>query len=240
MKTSTLFITSAVIVILIGLVACNFSLKASFLNGDYKNPFYGLEFISVTNIKEVELGSANRIVIGIQQGKAEGIWMRDRVKNKVTWSRKGNTIKIDLTDEAKESGFRIWDNDLVLVASNVNKFTSRPYFGNAAEEKSGRISGRTDINGFQQDSIRLDLGKFTSATLDRMKVTKLDALIGDKDQGASLSLAQENSFDAAVFHIPGKGILYLSDPKIVKTNYNITELATVSLNGKVLQAIDKN
>lgn len=240
MKSSTLFITSAVIVILIGLIAFNFSLKASFLNGDYKNPFYGLEFTSVRDIKEVELGSANRIVIRLQQGKTEGLWMRDRVKNKVIWSRTGNIISIDLNKEAKESGFRIWDNELVLVTSAIYKVTSRSYFINAEEEKNGHIMGRTDLIGFQQDSIHLDLGKFTAANLDHIKATKLHALIGEKNQEASLYLTPDNSFDNVVFDIPGKGMLYLSDPNIVKTHYIISELATVSLNGKPLKAIDRH
>lgn len=37
MKTSTMFILAAVVATFIGLTAYNFSLKASFLKGDYKN-----------------------------------------------------------------------------------------------------------------------------------------------------------------------------------------------------------
>lgn len=238
MKTSTMFIIAAVVATFIGLTAYNFSLKASFLNGDYKNPFYGFTFTSVKDVNEVELQSANRITIRIQQGKTSGLWLKDRLKGNVVWTKNRNTIKIDLTKEAKDNGFQIWDNELILIMPDAVKFTTRAYIRDKEEEKRAHISGNINISGFQQDSILLDLGKFTSTFLDKLKVGKLNAVIGNKDQGnASLVLSSANQINTAAFEIPGSGSLDLMDPNITKTHYTISDQATVSLNGKALQAI---
>lgn len=238
MKTSTMFIIAAVVATFIGLTAYNFSLKASFLKGDYKNPYYGLTFNQVQDVNRVELLSANRITIRIQQGKTAGLWLRDRLKGNLVWTKNGNTIKIDLTKEAKDNGFQIWDNELILVMPNTVKLTSRAYHKDKEEEKRANISGSINISGFQQDSMQLDLGRYTRTFLDKLKVNKLNALIGNKEQGnASLVLSSANQINTAAFDIPGSGSLDLMDPNITKTHYTISDQATVSLNGKALQAI---
>nr|WP_068890904.1 hypothetical protein [Pedobacter panaciterrae] len=238
MKTSTMFILAAVVATFIGLTAYNFSLKASFLKGDYKNPFNGLAFTSVKDVNEIDLQSANRITIRIQQGKTAGLWLRSRLKGNLVWTKNGNALKIDLTKEAKDNGFQIWDNELILVMPNAVKLTSRAYIKDKEEEKRARISGNINISGFEQDGMQLDLGKYTSAFLDKLKVGKLNALIGNKDKGdASLVLSSANQISTATFEIPGSGSLDLMDPNITKTHYTISDQATVSLNGKALQAI---
>lgn len=238
MKTSTMFIIAAVVATFIGLTAYNFSLKASFLKGDYKNPYYGLTFNAVKDVNEVELQSANRMTIRIEKGKTPGLWLRDRLKGNLVWTKNGNTIKIDLTKTAKDDGFQIWDNELILIMPSTVKLTSRAYHKDKEEEKRPNSSGRINISGFQQDAMELDLGKYTNAFLDKLKVGKLNAMIGNKDKGnASLVITSANQIGTAAFDIPGEGSLDLMDPNITKTQYSISDKATVSLNGKALQAI---
>jgi len=241
MKTSTMFIVAAVVATFIGLTAYNFTLKASFLKGDYKNPFNGLTFNSVKDVNEVELQSANRITIRIQQGKTTGLWLRDRLKGNLVWTKDGNTLKINLTKAAKDGGFQIWDNELILIIPTATKLTSRAYHKDKEEEKRANISGGINISGFEQEAMQLDLGKYTSAFLDKIKVDKLNAQIGNKDQGrASLVISSANQITTADFNIPGEGSLDLMDPNITKTHYTLSDKATVSLNGRALQAIKVN
>jgi len=236
-----MFIVAAVVATFIGLTAYNFSLKASFLKGDYKNPFNGLTFSSVKDVSEVELQSANRMTIRIQQGKAAGLWLRDRLKGNLVWTKDGNTLKIDLTKSAKDGGFQIWDNELILIIPSTVKLTSRAYHKDKEEEKRPNTSGSINISGFKQEAMQLDLGKYTRVFLDKIKVDKLNALIGNKDQGgASLVISSANQINTADFNIPGEGSLDLMDPNITKTHYTLSDKATVSLNGRALQAIKVN
>lgn len=237
MKLSTIFIITAIIITLICLAVFNFDLKASFLRGDYKNPFYGLEYNAVKQTNSLEIAAANKISIRVEQGKKEGLWLADRIKGKLVWSKEGNVLKIDLTAEAKEGDFEVYGHELILVTQNISKIITHPYFEKAYPNKL-RYQGNVSIYGFQQDSLTLDLGPSIFAYLDKMKLSVLNAVIGDQKLGNSnLTLSNRNEIRSASFNIPGESSLELQNPSIIKTNYTVTDKATVSLSGKVVQPL---
>ncbi|PTS95501.1 hypothetical protein DBR11_21205 [Pedobacter sp. HMWF019] len=239
MRTSTILIITAVIITLICLAAYNFNLKASYLRGDYKNPFYGLEYNAVKNINALEIESANKISIRVEQGKTEGLWIRDRIKDKLVWSKVGGVLKIDLTKEAKESDFHVNGQELILITPNMYKIVAHPYIIKTNQD-GWNYEGYIGIAGFHQDSLTLDLGSAIYASLDQMQLSTLNAVVGDQKNGnTNLVLSNTNEIKSAVFNIPGKSKLELQNPTIVKTNYIVTDKATVSLNGKALQALNQ-
>jgi len=239
MRTSTILIITAVIITLICLAAYNFNLKASFLSGDYKNPFYGLEYNTVKNINTLHVESANKIAIAVQPGKTEGLWVRDRVKGKLVWTKEGNALKIDLTKEAKESDFQVNSGEIILITPNIYKVVAHPYI--EKENHGGRnYQGYIGISGFSQDSLALDLGSAMYVNLDKMQLLTLNAVIGDQKNGnTNLVLSSANEIRSAIFNIPGESKLDLQSPSIVKTSYILSNKATVSLNGKALQPLNQ-
>jgi hypothetical protein len=54
---------------MISLTAYNFTLRASYLNGDYKNPYYGLAFNPVKKISNLHVGSATIFNSALFRGK---------------------------------------------------------------------------------------------------------------------------------------------------------------------------
>lgn len=233
-------IISAIAIILISLTVYNFTLKASYRNGDYKNPFYGLSYNPIKNVSQIELNSSNKIACDIRQGKKSGIYLSTRAKDKVIWSVEKEGLKIDLTDEAKRADFVVYDDDLVIVLNNLERISAKPYFRTGEKWEQGRLFGHIGISGFRQDSIDVDLGISSSAVLDSISVGNLNASIGAHGKGVSSLQLHSGTFGKAVFKIPGSGKLELLDPKITKSEYHLSNEATVSLNGKSLRIIEEN
>jgi hypothetical protein len=238
MKTSTMLITSAVIIILISLVAYNFSLRASYLKGDYKNPYYGLEFTPVQGINELSAASSNHMVINVNHGKKEGIWMSDRVKDKIVFKESNGILSIDLSKAAKDDEFKVFNKDLILVINKPVKITTTPYF-KVPEYENSYIFGKIILNNFQQDSLIVDLGKSGAVILDNLHLKKLKALVG-KDKGSANLVLSAGTYHSADFNIPGKGKIELLNPVITQTRYDVSDAATVTLNGGPLKIINKN
>lgn len=239
MKNSTIMIISAIAIILISLTAYNFNLRASYRNGDYKNPFYGLDYNAIGNTSKVELNCSNNIQCQIRQGKKNGIYLSERAKGKVCWSIENGILKINLTDAAKKSDFMVYNDDMIIVLPSLEHFGAKPYFSSEAAEQVGRLYGKVTISGFKQDLMAVDLGAFSSVVLDSLYVGKLSASIGLKGKKHSRLSLNSGTFGTAVFGIPGGGSLELFDPQITKTEYHISRQATVILNGKPLQAIEQ-
>ncbi|CAH0264608.1 MULTISPECIES: hypothetical protein [unclassified Pedobacter] len=240
MKNSNIMIISAIAIILISLTVYNFTLRASYRNGDYKNPFYGLNYNPVNSVSQIELNSSNKIACYIRQGKKSGIYLSDRAKDKVIWSVGQDGLKIDLTDEAKRADFVVYDDDLVIVLNNLVRISTKPYFRTGEKWEQGRLFGHIGISGFREDSMDIDLGASSSAVLDSISVGRLNASIGEQGKGVSSLQLHAGIFDKAVFKIPGAGKLELLDPQITKSEYHLSNAATVSLNGKSLQIIKEN
>jgi len=240
MKNSNIMIISAIAIILISLTVYNFTLKASYRNGDYKNPFYGLSYNQIKKVSKIELDCSNKITCYIRQGKNSGIYLSARAKDKVIWSVEQGSLKIDLSDEAKRVDFMVYNDDLVIVLNNLERISTKPYFRTGEKWEHARLSGQIGISGFRQDSMDVDLGISSSAVLDSISVGSLHALIGVHGKGVSSLQLHSGTFGKAVFKIPGSGKLELLDPKITKSEYHLSNEATVTLNGKSLRIIEEN
>jgi hypothetical protein len=241
MKTSTTLIIAAAGIMLAGLILYNFSLKASFDNGDYKNRYYGLKFTPLTNLNEIHVESANKIAVQIEKGSKEGIWIKEKTSDKLKWAVTGGVLNINLTDKAKKDGDRIYQQDIIIVAKQIDKVITHPYFANAEEEKSAYISGSIGVKGFHQDQMDLILDNSTMLDLSKTTLNTLNAKIGLKPVGsATLNITTDNNIKTAVFSIPGAGNLSLLNPTIIKTNYQLSDKATVTLNGSPLKMLSQS
>eukprot|EP01012_Entosiphon_sulcatum_P046261 TRINITY_DN62076_c0_g1_i1.p1 TRINITY_DN62076_c0_g1~~TRINITY_DN62076_c0_g1_i1.p1 ORF type:complete len:256 (+),score=4.28 TRINITY_DN62076_c0_g1_i1:38-805(+) len=239
MKNSTIMIISAIAIILISLTAYNFNLRASYRNGDYKNPFYGLYYNPIRNVSKIELNCSNNIQCQIRQGKKNGVYLSERAKDKVCWSIENGILKVGLTDVARKSDFMVYNDDMIIVLPGLEQFEAKPHFSSEALQQAGRSYGKAIISGFIQDSMLVNIGVSSSAVLDSLRVGKLNVSIGQNGKSHSHLSLNSGTFGTAVFKIPGSGSLELLDPQITKTEYHISREATVSLNGKPLQAIEK-
>lgn len=241
MKLSTIFIIATAVVSLGMLTAYNVSLKASYQKGGYKDRFNEMEFSSVKGLTAVQINAANKLAINIEKGGKEGLWIRDRIKSFVKISRAGATLTIDLTDEGKKRNLNRNDDDIILFSNTLSTISTIPYFTKEEDEAGWRYDdGDIRINGLKVDALNLLIGKFTSIYMNHVKTGTLKATVGEAGTGeAGLTVDSANEIAFADLSVPGKSKISLLNPKIVKTRYNLSDSATVTLNGTALEGMKK-
>jgi hypothetical protein len=241
MKTSTTLIIVAAGIMLASLILYNYSLKASYNNGDYKNRYYGLKFAPLKNLNEIHVESANKMAVQIEQGAKEGIWIKEKIADKLKWTVTGGVLNINFTDNAKKDEDRIYGQNIIIVSKKIDRVITHSYFTSVEEEKNGYTSGSIGVNGFRQDNMDLILDNSTLLDLSKTTLNTLNAKIGLKSTGsATLNITSDNNINTAVFSIPGAGTLTLMNPTIVKTSYQLSDEATVTLNGSPLKMLSQN
>ncbi|MBC8987473.1 hypothetical protein H9X96_17025 [Pedobacter sp. N36a] len=238
MKTSNMLIVAAIIVTLGMLTTYNFSLKAAYQAGEYKNRFHNSEFTEFKNIETLNVTAANLMAIVVEPGQKEGIWVRNRIKDRLVLKQDGTTLTIGLTDEARKTSRSTGADDIVLVLNSLNKLDTKAFFLDKTEVTDGRrYGGEVALRGIKATNLELQLGSGTAVSMDKVILKNLKAVVGAEGDAAVLDLNTANEIEFADFEVPGASRLSLNNPKIVKTRYNLSDNATVTLNGAALQVI---
>ena len=235
MKKSTIMITAAVLVILGSLTAFNIKIKQIYLTGSYKSRFNGMDFTPLNGLENIDIQNANKLGIKIEQGEKEGIWIGKTSKDIHQLDFHDHTLKMGFSEEAKKNGYYSWD-EVVIITKNLKKVKTMPYISNP--EDANNITGTLEIKGYQIKNLDLQVGLGGTFFLYKMQMDTLNAIVGDEKNGkAALYISSDTKINTANLNVPGKSTLTLADPKITKAVYNLSDSATVSLNGKMVQLI---
>lgn len=234
MKVSTILIIAAVSASVIALTAFNLMQKSFYQGGEWKNRFYGMEYVPLKGITDIELADAEKMQVNIEKGDKEGLYIRETSKEHVTWTKDGNKLKFEVTKKAK-SGAPFRNEDFVLVLRQIDHLKTSPYVPLKFQKEYPRAE--VTIQGFKQNYLQLDLGKQGAVKLEQMDLDSLSATIGNTEGKASLRIQEDSKIRKAEFTIPGESGLILNNPNITKATYNVSDKATVMLNGNALQVL---
>lgn len=234
MKTSSILILAAVAVTVLAITAFNLHQKGIYDKGEWRKRFYGMEFIAMKNISEINLPDADKFNLIIEKGEKEGMYLYPESKEHVQWSQQGNNLKLEVTKQSKE-GAPFRNRDLVLILKNINYLKTRQYVPIKFQKSYG--PGEITISGFKTGSLKLDIGNRSNVVIDKTELDSLQASIGEAEGDSRLSIKKDNKINTAIFNIPGKSDLTLMNPNIVKTSYQLSDQATVTLNGQALQVL---
>lgn len=238
MKTSNMLIIAALIISLGMITTYNFSLKAAYEAGNYKNRFNESEFTEIKNIKTLNVADANLISIVVEAGQKEGIWIRKRVKDRLVLKQNGEVFTIGLTDKAKEDNRRTGYDDIVLFTNSLNKLKTTAFWPVGEKKTRENVyGGEVSLKGLRTDNFDINVSSSTTVSVNKMVLKTLKAVVGGEKGTALLNLDSANQIEYADFEILGASHLSLSNPKIVKTRYDLSDKATVTLNGAALQEI---
>jgi len=234
MKTSSILILTAVAITVLAITAFNLNQKSIYNKGEWRKRFYGMEFIAMKNISNIDMPDADKFNLTIERGDKEGLYIDPESKEHVQWSQQGNNFKLEVTKKSKE-GAPFRNRDLVLVLKNINHLKTRQYV--PLKFQKSYDAGEITISGFKTGSLKLDIGNRSNVTINQTELDTLQATIGEKEGDSRLSIGKDNKINSAAFIIPGKSDLTLMNPNIVKTSYQLSDQATVTLNGQALRAL---
>lgn len=238
MKSSNILITTSIAICFVMLITYNFSLKASYKTGSYKNRFNDSEFTVTKDVNDLTVNDANLIDMTVETGAKEGLWIREHVKNQIVIKHTGNKMSISLTDEAKKKRVSFHTDDLVLVTNSLNKLTTNGYFDKTKSTPDiYRYGGAVNLIGLKADRLDLEIGNLTGVYLSRLTIGNLNAVVGATSGYATLDVNTSNQIESADFKVPGPGKLTIGNPKITKTNYVIVDSSTVILGGTALNKV---
>lgn len=227
MKTSNKLLITATIIIIGYLVAYDFSLKAEYIKGDYKSRFYNMKRIPVSGFDAIENNAANFTDLTIEQGPEYGIWINERIKDKVVITKNNKTLLINYK---ADNGFT-YRHHMIITCPDLRSIITRPEFVQG-EQAAG---AETQVTGFNQDMMTIQAANGTSIALVHNNINKLNA--GTTDSKATLTIHGENTIKDASFNILGRSELKLLNPAIAKSHFNYTDSTTMTLSGRALHIL---
>jgi len=238
-----MFIITAILVILTSLFAFDYSLKKVYLTGEYKSRFNGMDFTPLSEVEKLNIQTSKLADIQIEYGAKEGIWIDRKIKGKIKFAVNQHTLDLGAS-EASKNDKDLWINGkIVIVTRKLNGVTTISDYTtpDEARKKHERFrdgSSQISMKGYHLGQLDLQIASFVSLYMHRMEVQTLNATVGTKTgYGAELTLFSDTKIGSAALNVPGNSKLTMLDPKIIKTNYMLSDSATVSLNGKIVQMI---
>jgi hypothetical protein len=235
MKTSTMIIITAVLIIMGCLTAFNYNLKGEYLNESYKSRFRNMKFAPLKGVEKMDMQDANLLGATIEQGDKEGIWINNDILDKVQYVQHGNVLTLKAAKDYKTNEVITQSNGVIVVTKTLSSVMTTP---NSQVSDKYMASAGIGISGYQLDSLDLQIGRHISLSLDKMNINTLHANVGDKAHGqAALVLSSGMKINTAELNVPGNSRLDLYNPLIVKATYNICDSATVTLSGRPVKMI---
>jgi hypothetical protein len=95
MKTSNIIFTLAIVLFFGMLMSYNFQLKAEYVKGDFRSPFYGYKKLKFKNFDKININAGNAIVVKVSAGKENAVYVQDELKDQIKLSELNKTLSID-------------------------------------------------------------------------------------------------------------------------------------------------
>lgn len=231
MKTSNKLLLLATVILFGYLAIFNFQLRAEYIKGDFKTPYYGMKFTPLNSFTTIRNNAGNVLALRVEKGPKFGVWMVDNLKEKLALTERNNTLFVDYVNKTH---FNYYQSGIVVVCPEVNTVITTPLTTHQVMFWERAVTG---ISGFTQDVMNIEAGKSTQVELDENTIGKLNAATTASE--ASITLDTHNLIQAADFKIAGKSDLRLLS-QITNGTYSYTDSATITLNGKSFAKVNQH
>jgi len=236
MKTSNKLLFTATILVCISLVFYDLNMQASFLKGDYKNPYKDFISLNFKNFKTIDLRSETVANILVTQGPFS-VRISPDGDSFVKVSQNADTLHIAA---AFVNDWFETRSPVVLVISCPNLarlITDSRYMAGdrvvidsaAGEDFKWRT---TTVSGFKQDSLYISAQHGCTLMLKNNDIKSLNATIGmGNGCRSNLTILGDNHFAAANLNILNKSQLRLYKANITRLNYKLADSARLIVYG---------
>ncbi|WP_316817335.1 hypothetical protein [Pedobacter nyackensis] len=237
MKTSSILILGAVLVILGSLITYNFKLKGMYDTKSYRNPYNGMVFTPLSGIEKLNVQSANAMNIRVLQGDKEGVWVGEKFKKDVKLDASGDVLNIDFLNVAIENQRRSLGPLVVVITKKMNSIMTAH---TEMKPEYDHPWGQLVVEDYKLDKLDLQVSSDLTVNLDNIRINTLNATVGDQYPGrAILKVSYNTSVNTANFNVGTNGSLNLDGAKIIKTVSNVIDSSNVAVNLKDRQLLVK-
>lgn len=221
MKTSNKLLIAIVVLIVVSLVTFDLALRAEYIKGDYKSPHYNMTSLSLKDFDAIEDNVESETYLNVRQGKPFETWVTKDAEKDLTFTIENRVLKINFknadSDKPRTHNIEISCPQLKSLSTGVKNQSKVEY-----------AYGNVTMFIVNQDSLRVKVNSIGNVYLTAVSLKKLNALIKQGDLG----LGDGSTIDTANFNIYDNGKLDIKNATITKTNYQLTDKATVTFSGR--------
>ncbi|WP_035565493.1 hypothetical protein [Hymenobacter sp. IS2118] len=239
MKTSNKWLLAALLLLLGSLTAHNMSLRAEYARGTYKDPKRNTVALAFKNFTEIDVQAATAMGVKIVAGSYEVRLAKGAEQYvKVTQQGPRLTIALAFPEERQSLGGQ---HTLTVSLPRLTQLTASGTYlekGQPVREKVGRGRSSLRIEGFRQDSLRLQQDHGTQIDLANNQLGYLRADAG-RTPGSHpvLHIDKTNRIQAASLAIHSQGELQLAAGGIPDLRTQFGDSARATLTGAGLRSL---
>jgi len=238
MKTSNKLMLGALVVLLVSLTIYDFTLKAEYLTGNYKNPYKDYISSDIKSFNEIEINATNMINITIRKGDY-AIHTAKSNEDILRFTKVGNRLIINVDFEknpksndpniAHFNKVDIYCPNITYVKTNEHRYTMpMKKISQEDRESVNSAEGILMLRRFKLDSLNIEhksgtifLGK---DTIGLLRVTTAAQ--------SNLNIEDDVYISKADMHINDQSTLRLEKFNIPKFNYTLADSATITFTSK--------
>lgn len=236
MKSSTITVLLALLLLFGVLTAHNFSLKAEYKNGNYKKAFPESTLVPLKDIKSLEIRSANLMRVRVQYGDRDGIWINDRLNERLQWQQNGFKLSLDLKKNANEVSEPQFEEVVVVLNSLEQVRTLDGVLSKDADVDDG---GSLEISNLKLPHLELMLEARMNTNLRNNSFRNFKLTLGQGQFPAHFSMAGDNRIDTAYFDVRGQSSISLGKDNIAVPHFELSKDCYIQMPGELLRQLNK-
>jgi len=234
MKTSNKLVVAALVVVLVSLVAYDYLLKAAFVSGKYKDPYYSFVSLKNTGFDTVDIVSSTVANVKFIQGPFS-VRIDSTALAYVQVKQTGKRLQINAVFE---NNYLYNHNPYVMVIScpklleistDANYLVNGKQITDSIAKEDWR---KVLIDGFKQDSLTISQDYGSTLILANNHINLIDAVIGKSlGSGSKLIIREGNQFKIAKINVFNNSNLLLNNAAIGNLDYHLADSAKLTVTG---------
>ena len=237
MKASNKLLVVITIVVVAYLVVFDAGLKAEYLKGDFKSPFFGMEQLPIKDFSSIDHQAANIIDASIEKGPKFTIWLRNDLKDKVQIVKQGKTLVIKYIgpDERNIN----YSAGIKITCPQLDNVTTKAYIPKSwGKDRINVFQEDIDVIGFDQQKMTVNASPLTQIELKNNKLESMEATVGDNSNDiGGLNVHSNNHIKFANIKVLGNSELKMTNPDITTLEHNFSDNASLILTGKAIRLL---
>ena len=235
MKTSNKLLIAIGVLIVISMVSFDMALRAEYLKGDYKSPYYNMVSIPVKDFDAIEdctsydtFTEINTGAYADSTGNKQQIWISKEGQKDVAFAVKDRVLRISFKTPNSEQN-RAYS--IHIKCPRLNRITRGPTPGDKIMYESGNLT----ISVIKQDSIRIENKVWGIINLTPVYMKKVNVVM---NQG-SLNIGGNGDAEVVNFDIRNNSRVDIGNIKMGKVNYKLADSAHITLPGAAWNKISR-